>query len=143
MTVVQNNKQIIGANTYITVKGAHGDILAKVDTGADSSSIWASSAWVDDDNMLHFVLFDDHSPHHTGEEIVADEYKMARVTSSSGHSERRYKALLSILIEGRKVRTWFTLTAARADRSHPVLIGRRTLSGKFLVDVSLRADLRK
>lgn len=133
-------KAIIGTSSYVKIEGVKGAVHAKVDTGADSSSVWASVVYVDEKKQLHYVLFGPHSPHYDGIERVSKEYKLSRVTSSSGHAERRYKTPLIVTIEGRTVRAWFTLTSARADRTHPMLIGRRTLFGKFLVDVSQRAE---
>lgn len=125
---------IIGSNALVEVAGIK-NIPAKVDTGADSSSIWASSIKINDQNQLEFVLFAPGYELYTGECIVTEEFDVRRVRNSTGDSTIRYRAALSAKIKNRKIRANFTL----ADRSHnhfPILIGRKTLQNKFLVDVS-------
>ena len=63
-----NNKpamKTIGSTEYIDVDDFK-HIPAKIDTGADSSSIWASHIEVSQDGVLHFQLFDKKSPFYTG-----------------------------------------------------------------------------
>jgi len=111
------------------------DIPAKVDTGADSSSIWAS-AIAENKGKLSFELFAPGSVYYTGETIVLPKsaYTQTRVESSFGHRETRYKVKLSIKIKNRTIKASFTLSD-RSGKTYPILIGRRLLSGKFLVDV--------
>lgn len=55
--------------------------------------------------------------------------------SSTGHQEARYYIPITLQMKKRRVRTYCTL----ADRSHatfPILVGRNTLVGKFIVDVA-------
>lgn len=110
-------------------------IPAKIDTGADSSSIWASGI-VEENDELRFVLFAPGSPYYTGKTITLkkDEYTVTRVANSFGHRELRYKVKLSIRAKDRLVRASFTL-ADRSKKTYPILLGRRLLNGKFLVDV--------
>lgn len=115
-------------------------IPAKVDTGADSSAIWASNI-EEKQGVLYFVLFDRASPFYTGEVISKHKYSVASIKNSFGHTEFRYKITLKVLIAGRKVNVRFTL-ASRENNRLPILIGRRTLHGKFLVDVA-RVEKKK
>ncbi len=110
------------------------DIPAKVDTGADSSAIWASNI-AEHDSRLSFALFAPSSPHYTGTIITTDDYRVISVKNSFGQTEYRYKVRMPIVLGGRKLRAAFTL-ANRARNRYPVLIGRKTLHGKFLVDVT-------
>jgi len=48
-------------------------VPAKVDTGAESSSIWASQV-KERNGKLNFVLFDVNSPFYTGEVLVTKDY---------------------------------------------------------------------
>ncbi|MGH7142073.1 MAG: RimK/LysX family protein [Candidatus Saccharimonadales bacterium] len=109
-------------------------VPAKVDTGAASSSVWASSI-DEEDGTLQYVLFDRLSPFYTGQKLSTRAFTYTPIRNSFGHTELRYKVRLQIIISGRTIRASFTL-ADRAKNSSPVLIGRRTLRGKFLVDVS-------
>lgn len=131
----QTAKTVIGKHTFIDFVGRVADIPAKVDTGADRSSLWASNIEITKDHKLQFVLFDKASPFYSGEVITMNKFKVSHVRSSSGHEQIRYRVHLPILIHGRRVLASFTL-ADRSRNTFPVLIGRRTLDGKFIVDVS-------
>lgn len=125
---------IIGSTEFVDVANTK-HIPAKVDTGADSSSIWASHIRVTRDGVLHFRLFDEGSPYYTGRAFKRTNYKVAVVRNASGHEQVRYRAVIRLVLGGRKIRALFYL-ADRSNNNFPILIGRRTISGKFLVDVS-------
>ena len=108
-------------------------VPAKVDTGAKTSAVWASNAHVRGD-LLVFTFFGPESPLYTGEEHTAVDFEQVAVSSSSGHTEVRYKLPLLLKVRGKKIRANFTL-ADRSQQAYPVLIGRNALRGKFLVDV--------
>lgn len=128
---------VIGTNTTVDFTGyAHG-IAAKVDTGADSTSVWASNIRVDEYGELRFMLFAPSSAHYTGEELVRTDYSVARVRSSNGEVQVRFRTHFSMVIGGKKMRVLCNLSD-RSRNIYPVLIGRRTLHGKFLVDVTQR-----
>lgn len=111
-------------------------IASKVDTGADTSSIWASNIQEKEDG-LYFVLFGPDSEYYTGkvQHFTKPDYSLTRVASSFGHKELRYKVKLRIKIKGRNVRATFTLSD-RSSKTYPILLGRKLLHGKFLVDVT-------
>ena len=125
---------IIGNSVRIKVAGIT-RVPAKVDTGATISSIWASDISLNDQNQLEFCLFAPGSEYYTGERIVVDDYKVRNVRNSTGQESVRYLVLLPTVIKGKRLRLSFTL-ADRSRNDFPVLIGRRALAGKFLVDVS-------
>ncbi len=112
------------------------NVPAKVDTGADTSSLWVSDIKEEHDG-LHFVLFGPGSPYYTGAEQVfsTSDYELTRVANSFGQKELRYKIKLRITLKDRLVRATFTL-ADRSQKTYPILIGRRLLHRKFLVDVT-------
>lgn len=126
--------KIIGNSTKITVAGIK-NVPAKVDTGATISSIWASNIHLTPDNRLEFTLFAPTSPFYTGEVISVDDFKARNVRNSTGHESVRYLVTLTTSIKSKKIRISYTL-ADRSRNDFPVLIGRRALKGKFLVDVS-------
>lgn len=133
-TINQSNLVIIGSTEYVDVAGIK-HIPAKIDTGADSSSIWVSHINVSEDGILHFQLFDEGSPFYTGEELTREDYKVTVVRNASGHEQVRYRTRIPTVINGRKIKVMFNLSDRRKN-NFPILIGRRTISGKFLVDVS-------
>ena len=63
------------------------------------------------------------------------DYKVAVIRNASGKEEIRYRTHLKVTIRGRTIKALFFL-ADRSRNNYPVLIGRRTISGKFYVDVS-------
>lgn len=135
--IMSEKLQIIGRNFMIDIIGHAKDVPAKVDTGADSSALWASDISVEEDGMLRFTLFDKQSKYYTGEVIKRRVFRVAVVRSSSGHEQIRYKTDIPVRIGKRIVRVTFYL-ADRSQNNFPVLLGRRTLNKKFLVDVSQR-----
>jgi hypothetical protein len=116
---------------------------AKIDTGADASSIWCSKIKTVD-GRLECVLFGPDSEYYTGEKISFEgkDVELTRVANSFGHSQLRYKVKLPLEVKGRKIKATFTLTD-RSSKLYPILIGRSTLQGKFLVDVSMGSPLHE
>lgn len=112
------------------------DIPAKVDTGADSSSLWVSNVEEREDG-LYFVLFGPDSEYYTGQEqhFTKPDYELTRVANSFGQKELRYKVKLRITLKDRQLRASFTLSD-RSLKTYPILLGRKLLHGKFLVDVA-------
>ncbi len=126
--------KIIGNNVLVSVAGID-KIPAKVDTGADSSTIWASQIRIKDDNKLEFTLLGKSHPLYTGEKLSTASYSVQRVRSSNGQVSIRYRVVLPMRVKGKTIRTKFTLSNRSRNR-FPILIGRKTLQNKFLVDVS-------
>ena len=139
----QNKLEIIGSTEYVEIAGIK-HVPAKIDTGADSSSLWASQIDVDKEGVLSFVLFDKSSPFYTGEVIKRqkDEYEVKIVRSGHGDERIRYRTEVMLGVNGHSIRAMFTL-ANRSRNNFPVLIGRRTLKNRFLVDVSKMAVVKE
>lgn len=112
------------------------NVPAKIDTGADISSIWVSKVEERDDG-LHFVLFGPDSDFYTGIEqhFTKPDYSITRISNSFGHKEMRYKVKLRITVKDRNLRATFTLSD-RSLKTYPILLGRKLLHNKFLVDVA-------
>ena len=124
----------IGVTEYVDIAGIQ-NVPAKIDTGADTSSVWASNIDMKKDGTLSFSLFAEKSPYFTGEILESKDYIAKIVRSSHGDTQVRYRVKLPIIIEGQSFETTFTL-ANRSRNNFPGLIGRHTLEGNFLVDVS-------
>ena len=125
---------VIGSTEYVDVAHIKG-IPAKIDTGADSSSIWASHIRVTKDGVLHFRLFDESSPFYTGRSFKRKDFKVAVVRNASGYEQIRYRTHLTLKLKGRRIRVLFNLSN-RSNNNFPILIGRRSIVNKFLVDVA-------
>lgn len=129
--------EIIGSTELVEVAGIK-KIPAKVDTGADSSAIWASDIDMLEDSTLVFSLFDEKSPFYTGERLKTKDYMIKNVRSSNGAKQIRYRVVLTLKIGSKILKTAFTL-ANRSKNHFPILIGRHTIEGNFLVDVTKMA----
>lgn len=130
------NLPVIGPSALVSVGDHAENVPAKIDTGAEASAIWASNIRIEEDGMLKFTLFGEDSPFYNGEEISTKEYKVIVTRSAMGQEQIRYRVHIPVKIAGHKIRVLFSL-ADRSKNSFPILIGRRTLKGKFIVDVSL------
>lgn len=127
---------IVGRSEYVNLPDLDvKNVPAKVDTGADVSAIWATGI-MEQDGVLSYVLFDRTSPFYTGKVHTTSQYRVTSIKNSFGQSEFRYKVPLRITIAGRTIRARLTL-ADRSNNRYPILIGRRTLHGKFVVDVAV------
>jgi len=127
-------KKLIGRAETISFP-EHGieKVPARIDTGARTSAIWASTMQ-ERGNVLYYTLFDKSSPFYTGEVLKTVQFKKVMVASSIGESQERYKIRLLIKLKGKKIRARMTL-ADRSQQAYPVLVGRNVLRGKFVVDV--------
>ncbi|HEX5798062.1 MAG TPA: RimK/LysX family protein [Candidatus Saccharimonadales bacterium] len=128
---------IIGREAEVTLPlvGVKG-VKSKTDTGADLSSIWCGEIKKVKDR-LECIFFGPGSPYYTGKKIIFNkaEYKKSKIFNSFGAGEKRYKVKMPIVVNGRRIRTTFTL-ADRSKKEYPILIGRKLLAKKFLVDVA-------
>lgn len=69
--------------------------------------------------------------------MVFRKFQRAQVKSSTGQVTRRWLVSTRVRLNGHSVRTEFTLFD-RSDMKFQVLLGRKFLRGRFLVDVSRR-----
>ena len=109
-------------------------VPAKIDTGAFRSSVWASNIR-EENGVLHFTFLGPESPYYSGKECSVDKYEVVEVENSFGHKENRYSVHLRVRLGSKVVLSNFTL-ADRSKKTYPVLIGRKLLRGRYIVDVS-------
>lgn len=119
------------------------DCLAKVDTGACTSSLHANhiepftrdgKRWV-----RFYIQFDDDN--HTLDQICEAPVVARRtITSSNGQSSSRYIVKTPVSIAGQEWSIEVSLSN-RGSMKYPMLIGRKAIKGRFLVDVSLAPNL--
>lgn len=141
--MVKGEVTIIGRMAYVNFfEDSIQDVPAKIDTGADVSSVWASNIRVTDDGILQFRLFDKSSPFFTGEIIAHKHFNVIVVRNSNGHEQIRYSVKMSVAIDSRRVLATFTLSD-RSKNNFPILIGSKILKNKFIVDVSKKLTAYK
>ncbi len=112
------------------------DIQAKIDTGAFTSALHCKDVWVEQvgpTSRLHFCVIG--LPGSLERLSVSDEFTHRLVRNSFGVSEMRYVIKTRIRLFNRIIRAEFTL-ADRGGMRYPVLLGRKLLRGRFVVDVS-------
>jgi hypothetical protein len=114
-------------------------LTAKIDTGAYTSSIHCSRikeiTTKNGDKRLYFRLLDPSYPKYQEKKYSTKKYTQKLVKSSNGKSELRYVIETEIQIGANIFIAEFTLSN-RKDMKYPILIGRKLIKHKYLVDVS-------
>lgn len=110
------------------------DVDVKIDTGAYTSTIHCKNVKVED-NYLKCNFLDEEHPDYHEKEIVFDNYDVKVVKSSNGQTQARYRILTEILLFGKTYPIFLTLSD-RDDMKFPVLLGRKFLTKRFIVDIN-------
>ena len=133
------DKLIIGRKDIVsfpTFGLAH--VPVKIDSGAYSSSMHCSLIqFVSniDTPYLEVVFLDPNTPGYTGKVERFYEFKRKIVKSSNGVAQERFFIKGSISLFHQTFDTLFSLTE-RTSLRIPVLLGRRLLNKRFLIDTS-------
>lgn len=108
----------------------------KIDTGAYTSSIHCTDI-VEENGILLATLLDEAHEQYHGKQMKFEEYEITSVRSSNGTSELRYEVQANIRLFSKLWKISLTLSN-REQMRYPVLIGRKFLSSKFIVDPELQ-----
>jgi hypothetical protein len=130
---MSKQKTIIGSEEFVSLPELNVNMIhARVDTGAATSSLGVK--WVkEEEGVISCLLLNKQV-------VTFDSFKKKIIKSSFGHIEERYVVKILINVLGRKVRTNFTL-ADRSKMKFPILLGRKLLKGKFMVDLDFKNQL--
>ncbi len=102
-------------------------IEAKIDTGAYSSALHCE--YINEQNgQLCFQIFKNTNV------LCFDKFEKKKIKNSFGDWEERYLIKTLLVIGQRKIKITLSLTN-REKMRYPVLLGRKAIKGKFLVDV--------
>ncbi len=139
------SKEVIGRTALVDLPrlGFIG-ISAKIDSGAYYCTLHCHHIEIKEIEgikKLCFKLLDPTHPEYREKEIRFKNYTRKSIRNSFGDTEDRYIIRTAIRIHGRRIKTFVTLTD-RGNMKYPMLIGRRLLKNKFLVDVSIN-ELKK
>jgi len=127
--------QILGRSDRVDLPGLGlKNIHAKVDTGAYTCSLHCSRAEVVN-GKLEFVLLDEEHPEFTGMKFVFKKFEQREIKNSFGEAELRFVIKTSIQIYDKCIRAEFSLSN-RGNLKFPVLLGRKILRNRFLIDVT-------
>lgn len=131
-----SQKKVIGRKELISIVDLElYDLDAKIDTGAYSSALHCDDIYVDEDNFVHFKLLDKIHPSYHNKKVKLPLYRLKKVKSSNGTVQLRPTIQVYVEFFGKKYKTIISLTN-RSDMKYPMLIGRKFLNNRFLVDVS-------
>jgi len=118
------------------------DVSIKMDTGAFTSAIHCRKIElrkVEGEEILFFTLLDPSHDQYNKKEFSTSIYSEKQIKNSFGMSERRFVIVTTIKLFAKKYNIELSLSE-RGEMRFPILIGRRFLIGKFVVD-SAKYDL--
>lgn len=133
-------KKIIGRRELVSFPELDiEEIEAKVDTGAFTSAIHCSDIHEetkpDGTKVICLDLLDPSHPQYNHKKLEFAEYDLREIKSSIGEKQERYVIKTKIKLFDEVHEAEFSLSD-RSDMKYPVLIGRKLLKGKYIVDVS-------
>ena len=134
-----NKLKLIGRREYVDFPELNiFRIEAKIDTGAYTSALHCKDIKIKQMNgkdVLCFKLLDETHPEYNEQEHCFEDFIQKNIKSSSGEKELRYVIKTLIVIGSKRIRTTVSL-ADRANMRYPVLIGRKMIKNKFIIDVA-------
>lgn len=140
-SLVTKKKKTIGRTDKVDLPDLSlENIQAKIDTGAYTSAIHCSGIHLEKDQGGNPLLCYTISGARLGKgmkskKFSTTEFKRKKIRSSNGEVQERYIIKSRIQLFGKFYKSEFSLS----DRSHmknPILLGRKLLNGRFVVDVS-------
>lgn len=115
-------------------------IKAKIDTGAYGCALHCHHIeiiQVKNKNVLSFQVLDPAHPDFEDRIFRFEHFKDKLVRNSGGETEHRYLIKTDVIIFNKREAVEFSLTD-RSKMKYPVLLGRKFLAGKFMVDVQMK-----
>lgn len=132
-------KQLIGRKERISLPELGLKLAwAKVDTGAFTSSLHAENIREEIVDGKKMLLFEALMPGHkkfTGATLRFENYREKTVKNSFGQAETRFLIKTKMKIAGESFVAEMTLSD-RSSMKNAILLGRKVLQGRFLVDVT-------
>ena len=137
-------RQVLGWVEWVVLEPSNVRFKAKLDSGAETSSLHATDVEPFERNGEQWVRFHVVLTDHKEEldDDAVTELQMERpvtrdvlIKRHDQESERRYVVTLPFCIAGRQQEAEFTL-ADRGKWTYPVLLGRRFLEDEVLIDSS-------
>ena len=113
------------------------DIPIKIDTGAYTSSIHCNNLKVEN-NVLYADFYDENLPRSKPKTFSFTDFATKKVKSSNGVVQNRFKIKSNVKLFGKVYKIALTL-ADRKKMRNPVLIGRKFLNKKFVVDTEFKS----
>ena len=140
-------KSTIGETAWINIEGIPFSYLARIDTGAKTTSIHATNIEIQDNNTTHSknigksISFQTINRAGKSQSITAIIVRISSIKNSQG-TEQRYVVKLPLSWRNVKKNVEVNLRN-RSKMNYKLLVGRNFLSEDFLVDVDKRAPQSK
>lgn len=137
-------KIIIGETAWIQVAQLPFPFLARIDTGARTTSIHATDIQISDastvahENIGKTISFKTVNRDGTFQTLTTDIVQVSTIRNSQG-IEQRYVIELRLSYQDKQKKVLVNLRD-RSQMKYKLLIGRNWLAGDFLVDVDLKAE---
>ncbi|MBC7920368.1 MAG: ATP-dependent zinc protease [Ferruginibacter sp.] len=133
------NKRVIGRVDIVDLPGLGlSDVEAKVDTGAYTSAIHCTRVKLLTDGdvpTLSFHISRMRGGKRANRRFLTEEFREKIVRNSFGHTEKRFVIRTRIRVFGKVINASFTLSN-RTNMRYPILLGRKLLKNRYVVDVS-------
>ena len=133
-------KTLIGRYEWVAFPEQLLDMIpAKTDTGAYYTSLHAQNIKVitkNDKKRLSFELLGGHPSSSYSRNMTVADFSVKNVSNSFGESEKRYSIKIKIKLANKSVVTEVTL-ADRSKKVFPILLGRKLLNNRYLIDPSI------
>ena len=113
-------------------------IMVKIDSGAYTSSLHChkiEKIYINGTEHIKCNFLDPSHPQYHEKEFCFDNFRMRSIKSSNGSVEERVSINTEITIFQKRYPIELTLTE-RIEMKHPVLLGRKFVSKRFLIDTS-------
>lgn len=128
------HKVIIGRSEVLSFLGTPAErVPAKTDTGAYRSSVHASDIVMENDELSFTILGGHPVCGAMAQRMTTKDFTKVTVANSFGHEEERYEVKLKVKLGPKIFHARFTL-ADRSKKIYPILLGRKLLNHRFLVD---------
>lgn len=114
------------------------DIAVKIDSGAYTSSIHChqiEEIIINEIPTIKFLLLDPSHENYNRKEFHSTKYKKKSIKSSNGQFENRFIIKTIIVLFNKEYPIELSLTE-RGEMKFPVLLGRKLLNRKFLIDTA-------
>lgn len=136
MTKKKGHKIVIGRKDIADFPEiGFNQVEVKIDTGAYTSSIHCSKIFVEED-VLYCNFLDEKHPEYSLQTYAFKNFRTIKVKSSNGIAQNRYEIVTKILIFKKEYKISLSLSD-RSEMKFPVLLGRKFLNPKFVVDPAL------
>jgi len=131
-------KTTVGRREFVSFPDLGSDLLeAKIDTGAYTTALHCNEIQVLDlgaEKILSFNIREPHDKDYAKGRVATSTFTEKIIKNSFGEKEKRFVIKARIKIGRKIIKTSISLTD-RTGMRYPVLIGRKLLRKRFVVDV--------